>query len=108
MEKSRGLSVGVRDLETRSSASTSSATRICLHGALSSTQIVGSRLAGPLGCKDVERYSLALFERVHTGAFDRTDMNEDVLVIVRRRNKAKALLGVGPLHSARVHGISPH
>ena len=39
-----------------------------MHGALSSTQIVGSRLAGPLGCKDVERYSLALFERVHTGA----------------------------------------
>jgi hypothetical protein len=110
MEKSHSLSVGARDLETRSSASASvvSATRICLRGALSSTRVVGSRLAGPLACNDVERYSLALFERAQTGAFDRTDINEDVLVIVRRQNKAKALLVVEPLHSTRVHGVSSH
>ena len=79
-----------------------------LPGALSSTQIVGSRLAGPLVSNDFESYSLALFEHAHTGAFDRTDMNEDVLVILRRQNKAKALLVVGSLHSTRVHGVSPH
>ena len=79
-----------------------------LPGALSSTQIVGSRLAGPLVSNDFESYSLALFEHAHTGAFERTDMNEDVLVIVRRQNSAKALLVVGPLHGACVHGISSY
>jgi hypothetical protein len=62
-----------------------------LRGALSRTQIVGSRLAGPLVRNDVERYSLALFERAHTGAFDRTDMNEDARVIVGRQNKASPI-----------------
>ena len=60
-----------------------------LRGALS-TQIVGSRLAGPSVGND-EGYSLALFERAHTGAFDHTDVNEDVLVIVRRQNKASSI-----------------
>jgi len=100
MEKSRGLSVGTRDLENRRSARTSAAsgTRICLPGALSSAQIVGSSLAVPLICNDVESYSLDHFDRAHTGAFNRTDMNEYVIVIVRRQNNAKALLAVEPLH----------
>ena len=57
----------------------------------------GSRLAAPAVCNDVERYSLALVELAHTGAFDRTDMNEDILVTVLRLNEAKALLVVKPL-----------
>jgi hypothetical protein len=75
---------------------------------LGGAQIVGSRLAGPTVCNDVERYSLALVQSAHTGAFDRTDMNEDVLVTVLRLNEAKALLVVKPLHSTRVHRVSFH
>jgi hypothetical protein len=77
-------------------------------GVLGGAQILGSRLAAPAVCNDVERYSLALVERAHTGAFDRTDMNEDILVTVLRLNEAKALLVVKPLHSTRVHRVSFH
>jgi hypothetical protein len=84
------------------------ATWLSLRGELGGAQIVGSRLAVPAVCNDVERYSLALVERTHTGAFDCTDMNEDVLVTVLRLNEAKALLVVKPLHSTRVHGVSFH
>ena len=62
-----------------------------LRGELGGAQILGSRLAAPAVCNDVERYSLALVERAHTGAFDRTDMNEDIRVTDRRLNEAKAL-----------------
>jgi len=73
------------------------ATWFSSRGELGGAQIVRSRLAGPAVCNDVERYSLALVERAHTGAFDRTDMNEDILVTVLRLNEAKALLVVKPL-----------
>ena len=78
------------------SASTSvvRGTWVSLCGELGGAQIVGSRLAGPAVCNDVERYSLALVKGAHTGAFDRTDMNEDVLVTVLRLNEAKAFLVV--------------
>ena len=82
------------------------ATWFSLRGELGGAQIVGRRLAGPAVCNDVESYPLALVKRAHTGAFDRTDINEDVLVTVLQRNEAKALLVVKPLHSTRVHRIS--
>jgi hypothetical protein len=68
-------------------------------------QIFSGRLAAPAVRDDVVRHLLALVEGVHAGAFDRADMNEDVLAAVLRLNEAKTLLAVKPLHSTRIHAI---
>jgi hypothetical protein len=72
--------------------------------ALGGAQIVGGRLAGPAVRDDVEGNGLALVEGAHAGAFDRADMNEDVLIAILRLNEAKTFLAVEPLHGALVHG----
>src|SRR5215211_2554937 len=73
---------------------------------LRDAQILSSRLASPAVCNDLEGDLLPLLERAHAGAFDRADMNEDILVAGLRLNEAEAFLGVKPLHSSLVHGSS--
>src|SRR2546429_8953022 len=73
---------------------------------LRGAQILSGRLASPAVCDDVERDILPLVEGAHARAFDRADMNEDILVAALRVNEAGAFLAVEPLHSSLVHGSS--
>ncbi len=73
---------------------------------LRGAQILSSRLASPAVCNDVEGDLLSLVEATHTGAFDRADMNEDILVAALGLNESEAFLAVKPLHSSLVHGSS--
>jgi hypothetical protein len=47
---------------------------------LRGAQILSSRLTSPAVCNDVEGDLLPLVEGAHARAFDRADMNEDILV----------------------------
>src|ERR1700730_9076802 len=73
---------------------------------LDGAQILSGRLASPAVCDDVERDLLPLNEAAHAGAFDRTDMNEDVFATALQLNEAEAFLAVKPLYSSLVHGSS--
>jgi hypothetical protein len=77
-----------------------------VRGTLDGAQIFGGGLAGPAVSNDVESDFLAFVKSAHAGAFDRADMNEDVVTAVFRLDEAEALLVVEPLHSTRIHGIS--
>jgi hypothetical protein len=66
-------------------------------------QILGSRLARAAIGDDIEADVLSLAEGAQTGAFDRADMDENVLATVCRLNEAKALLAVKPLHNSLIH-----
>jgi len=57
---------------------------------LRGAQILSSRLASPAVCNDVEGDLLPLVEATHTGAFDRADMNEDILVAALGLNESEA------------------
>jgi len=46
---------------------------------------------------------LAFIQAAHTGAFDRTDVNEDVLAAIRRRDETKTFCGVEPLNCTGAH-----
>jgi hypothetical protein len=48
----------------------------------------------------------ALIERAQTGAFNRADMDKDIIPAIRRLNEAKALLVVEPPHSSLGHKMS--
>jgi hypothetical protein len=61
---------------------------------LRGAQILSSRLASPAVCNDVEGDLLPLVEATHTGAFDRADMNEDILVAALGLNESEAFLAV--------------
>jgi hypothetical protein len=54
---------------------------------LNSPQIVSRGFAGSTIGNDFKRHFLTLGQSAHAGAFDRTDMNENVLVAVLRLNK---------------------
>ena len=73
-------------------------------GSLRRLQIFCGRLAGPAVSNHVERNLLSLIERAHAGAFNRADMNEDILASLVWLNEAKAFLAIKPLHSSRIHG----
>jgi hypothetical protein len=73
---------------------------------LDGAQVLGSRLAASAVCDDVEGHLLAFAKAAHAGAFDRADMNEDILAAVLRLNEAEALLAVEPLYSSPDHGSS--
>ena len=70
---------------------------------LRGAQIVRRRFAGAAVGNDVVGNLLPLVEGVHAGAFNRADMNEDVLATVLRLNEAEAFLAVKPLYNTRVH-----
>src|SRR6185312_13690618 len=76
----------------------------CRLGAL---QIFRGRLAGLAIGHDLVRDLLAFAEGAHSSAFDRADVNEDVLAAVLRLNETETLLAVKPLHGARAHKIYP-
>ena len=57
---------------------------------------------------DVKGDLLSLVEAAHSGAFDRADVHEDILVAVLRLDKAEALLAIEPLHGSLVHGSFPY
>ena len=70
-------------------------------------QIFSGRFAGPAVGDDVKADFLPLIEGAHAGAFNRADMNEDVIATVGGLNKAEALLAVKPLHNSCIHGECP-
>src|SRR5262249_55923835 len=70
-------------------------------------QIFGGRLAGAAVCDDIETDSLPLIEGAHAGAFNRADMNEDIIAAIGGLNEAKTLLAVEPLHNSRIHRRDP-
>ena len=72
---------------------------------LSSTKIFGSGLARATVCDDVIRQRLTFAQSTHTGAFDRADMNKNVIATACRLDKAEALLGVKLLHCTCVHQV---
>jgi len=74
---------------------------------LGSAQIFSGRLAIPAVCNDIERHFLPLIKGAHAGAFDRADMNKDILAVFHL-NEAVALLVVEPLHSTFIHEFSFH
>src|SRR3569623_2462 len=92
---------------TTSSASTSvaGATGLSCSYLSSSTKIFGGGLARTTVGDDVIRHRLTFAESAHAGAFDRADMNKDVVAAVCRLDKAEALLGVKPLHCTGVHQV---
>src|SRR6185295_12337381 len=57
---------------------------------------------------DVKGDLLSLVEGAHPGAFDRADMDEDILAAVFRLNEAETLLAIEPLHGSLVHGKYPY
>ena len=59
-------------------------------------QIFSGRFAGPAVGDDVKADFLPLIEGAHAGAFNRADMNEDVIAAVGGLNEAEALLAVKP------------
>jgi hypothetical protein len=67
---------------------------------LDSAEIVGRRLAGPTVGNDLESDLLSFVKVLHTGAFNRADMHEDVLAAIVRLNEAEALLAIEPLNCA--------
>jgi hypothetical protein len=69
-------------------------------------QIAGCGLSGPLVLDHVKRQLLAFSQAMHTGAFDRADVDENVGASVLRLNEAKTFLAVEPLHSTFSHRIS--
>ena len=71
-------------------------------------QIFGSRLAGAAVCDDIEADSLSLIEGAHAGAFNRADMNKNIIAAIGGLNEAKALLAVKPLHDSRIHRRYPY
>ena len=56
---------------------------------------------------DLERDLLPLIEAVHPGAFDRADVDEDVVAAFIRLNESEAFLAVKPLDCSRRHGSLP-
>jgi putative tryptophan/tyrosine transport system substrate-binding protein len=74
---------------------------------LNGAQIICRRLAGPSISNNFERDLLSLIEAVHSRAFDRADMDEDVLAAIVRLNEAKAFLAIEPLHGSLRHETLP-
>jgi hypothetical protein len=70
-------------------------------------QIFSGRFAGPAICDDVKADRLPLIESAHAGAFNRADMNKDVITTVGELNESETFLAVKPLHDSRVHGECP-
>ncbi|MFK4663815.1 hypothetical protein ABIF76_004669 [Bradyrhizobium ottawaense] len=61
---------------------------------LRDAQILCCGLAGPAVSNDVEGHLLSFIETAHAGAFNRADMNEDVLASLVWLNEAEAFLAV--------------
>jgi hypothetical protein len=76
--------------------------------ALDGAQVFGGRFAAAAVGHNVKGDLLSLVESAHSGAFDRADMDEDILVAVFRLNEAEALLAIEPLHGSLVHGKYPY
>src|SRR5688572_4234442 len=79
----------------------------CSHSRLDGAQIVRRRLAGLAIGNHVIGDLLALVEGAQASAFDRADVNEDVLAAILRLNETEALLAVEPLNGARAHRNYP-
>jgi len=73
---------------------------------LDGAQIVSRGLSGPAVSYDFVADLLAFVEIVHSCAFDRADMHENVLAAVVRLYEAKTFLAVKPLHASCGH-VSP-
>jgi hypothetical protein len=78
-----------------------------IDGKLDRTQIVRRRLAGPAIRNDLEFDLLPLVEAMHSRAFDRADVHEDVVTALVRLNEPESLLTVEPLHGALRHSLFP-
>jgi hypothetical protein len=82
-------------------ASTSVVKALWLCGTLSGrlsggAQIIRRGFSCPSIGNDLERDLLPLIEAVHSGAFDRADVDEDVVAAFIRLNESEAFLAVKP------------
>jgi hypothetical protein len=68
-------------------------------------QILGRGLARLAVNDRFELDLLAFSERAHIGAFNRADMDENVLASVFRLNEAESLLGVEELNYSNLHDM---
>jgi|SRR6185312_2644994 len=75
---------------------------------LDGAQIFGRRFAAATISDDIEGDLLSLIEGAHSGALDRADVDEHIIVAVLRLDKAEALLAIEPLHGSLVHGKFPY
>jgi hypothetical protein len=75
-----------------------------LRGCLS--QIFGRGLARFAVDDRFELDRLAFSKRAHIGAFNRADMDENVLASVFRLNEAESLLGIEELNFSNLHDIT--
>src|ERR1700741_5236157 len=66
-------------------------------------QALRGHLAAPLVRDQFEAELLSLAELADPSTLHRADMDEGILAAVIRRNKAKALLEIKPLHGSRRH-----
>jgi hypothetical protein len=76
--------------------------------ALDGAQIFSGRFAAAAVGHDFEGDLLSLIEGAHSGAFDRADVHEDILVAIFRLDEAEAFLAIEPLHCSLVHGKFPY
>jgi hypothetical protein len=62
-------------------------------GSLRGAPIFRGRFSSPAVCNDFKRNRLALVEGIHAGAFNCTDMNENILAALVRLNEAENPFG---------------
>jgi len=74
-----------------------------LRDGLRRSQILCRALAATSVRDGIERDFLPLVDGAHAGAFDRADMNEDIIAAGLRLNEAEALLIVKPSRNTRMH-----
>jgi hypothetical protein len=77
-----------------------------LYDRLDGLQILSRSLAGTAVGDDLEGDLLTFVQTAQASAFNRADVNENVLVAVFRLNESKTLLGVEPLYSSNAHKSS--
>ena len=80
---------------------------MALRSRSSGAQIFSGRFARPAVRDDIKADILPLIEGAHAGAFNRADMNKDVIAAIGGLNEAEALLAVKPLHSSCIHREYP-
>ena len=71
-----------------------------VHRGSGGAQVLCRGLAGLAIGNNLERDFLSLVEAVHPGAFDRADVDKNVLAAIIRLDEAEALLAVKPFHGS--------
>src|SRR5438094_2417864 len=77
---------------------------VALGSRLGDLKRLGGGLAGAAVRHDFEAKLLTLFQAGQASAFNRADMNEDVVAVVVGLDETETLLAVEPFYSAHGHG----